>query len=332
MATTKNNQAREADREILIVRTIDAPCNLVWQAWTDPDRIGAWWGPDGFTTTTHQFELKPGGTWRFVMHGPDGTDFLNRIAFREVSEPNRLVYDQDNEAKTDDEAIRFQTRVSFEAQEENRTKVTLHTVFERTEVRDHVSKTFGAVEGGIECLGRLAQYVIAGADGSTRKHREVMTMALPHSREIVLHRRFHAPPSLVFDMFTKAEHLRNWWGCGAFEIESCETDLRVGGQWRVVMRTPEGSEIPAFGTYLEIVNPRRVVQSVHLFREDDPNDPPIETLEFRELEGGQKTLLVNSVRYPTQADRDRHMQSGIDQGAASAFDMIDEMLRKPSTA
>ena len=80
------------DREIVLSRLIDAPQELVFDAWTDPEQVGQWWGPSGFTTTTHKMEVKPGGVWRFVMHGPDGRDYQNKITYLEIVPPERLVY------------------------------------------------------------------------------------------------------------------------------------------------------------------------------------------------------------------------------------------------
>jgi len=85
---------RLADREILATRLLDAPRDLVWSAWTDVRHLEQWWGPTGFTTTTRRVEIRPGGEWRFVMHGPDGTDYENIITFLEVEAPTRLVYKQ----------------------------------------------------------------------------------------------------------------------------------------------------------------------------------------------------------------------------------------------
>lgn len=77
---------------IIGVREFDAPRELVFRAWTDPKHLAQWWGPNGFSTTTSAFDLRPGGVWRFVMHGPDGRDYENRVTFDEVVPPERLVY------------------------------------------------------------------------------------------------------------------------------------------------------------------------------------------------------------------------------------------------
>jgi uncharacterized protein YndB with AHSA1/START domain len=88
-----------SDREIVATRVFDAPRELVFQMWTDPQHISNWYGPRGFTTTTHEMDVRPGGVWRHVMHGPDGTDYPNEIVYLEVVKPERLVYDHVSEPK-----------------------------------------------------------------------------------------------------------------------------------------------------------------------------------------------------------------------------------------
>jgi uncharacterized protein YndB with AHSA1/START domain len=145
-----------ADREMVIARVIDAPRELVWKAWTDPYHVAQWWGPDGFTTTTHSMDVRPGGVWRFVMHGPDGTDYLNRIVYVEIEEPARLVYKHTGEV--DHEDIRFETTVTFE-EAAGETRVTLRSVFPSAEERDRVIREYNALEGGKQHLARLDDYV-----------------------------------------------------------------------------------------------------------------------------------------------------------------------------
>ncbi|MGH7177468.1 MAG: SRPBCC domain-containing protein [Tepidisphaeraceae bacterium] len=81
----------DSEREILITRVFDAPRDLVWQAWTDPRHIAQWWGPRGFTTRVTELDLRAGGAWRYVMTGPDGTEYPVKGVFREVVPPERIV-------------------------------------------------------------------------------------------------------------------------------------------------------------------------------------------------------------------------------------------------
>src|SRR5215471_614497 len=141
--TTKT--ASTADREIVITRVFDAPRELVWEAWTDPKHVPQWWGPRGFTTTTNKMDVKPGGTWRFVMHGPDGRDYQNKITYLEVKKPERLVYkhgDAENGAAEGLEPVNFEVTVTFEAQGD-RTRLTMRSVFPSAKAREFVVKTYG---------------------------------------------------------------------------------------------------------------------------------------------------------------------------------------------
>ena len=100
----KKSSAAEASShwEIIMTRAFAAPRELVWKAWTDPKHIKAWWGPNGFTTTTLAVNVRPGGVWRFIMHGPDGTDYPNKIVYTEIVKPERLVYDHGGDGDVDD--------------------------------------------------------------------------------------------------------------------------------------------------------------------------------------------------------------------------------------
>src|SRR5580698_2640991 len=85
--------AKNKSNEIRITRLYDAPVDAVWDAWTDPEQTAQWWGPRGFTLTTHSKDLRPGGSWSYIMHGPDGTDWPNYTTYHEVEKHKKLVYD-----------------------------------------------------------------------------------------------------------------------------------------------------------------------------------------------------------------------------------------------
>src|SRR5271170_6970154 len=89
---TQDRKQGTADREIVISRVFDAPRELVWQAWTDPKQVVRWWGPNGFTTTIEVMDVRPGGVWKHVMLGPDGTNYPNESLFQEVVSPERIVF------------------------------------------------------------------------------------------------------------------------------------------------------------------------------------------------------------------------------------------------
>lgn len=145
-------------RAIITSRVFDAPRDLVFEAWTDPKHLAQWWGPTGFTTTTSAFEMRPGGVWRFVMHGPDGTDYQNRITFDEVVKPERLTYRHGGD--DDVEPVQFQVTVTFEDLS-GKTRLTMTAVFPTAEARDQVVEKYGAIEGAKQTLERLANYLPA---------------------------------------------------------------------------------------------------------------------------------------------------------------------------
>jgi uncharacterized protein YndB with AHSA1/START domain len=92
--TTATDSSSEltSDREIVASRTLNASRELVFQAFLNPSHLANWWGPKGFTNTFSEFDFRPGGHWRFVMHGPDGTDYPNHSVFDEVVPPERIVF------------------------------------------------------------------------------------------------------------------------------------------------------------------------------------------------------------------------------------------------
>ena len=156
MAAESKNAALVGDREIRGTRVFDAPRELVWKAWTEPEHIGKWWGPDGFTTTTHKMEVKAGGVWRFVMHGPDGRDYQNKITYLEVIEPERLAYKHGGDKEV--EPVNFQVTVTF-TEQAGKTRVEMRMVFPSVKARDYVIETYGAVEGLNQTLARLEEYL-----------------------------------------------------------------------------------------------------------------------------------------------------------------------------
>ncbi|CAA9320547.1 MAG: Ligand-binding SRPBCC domain protein family [uncultured Gemmatimonadetes bacterium] len=143
------------EREIVMTRVFDAPRELVFDAWTDPLHIGEWWGPNGFTITTHEREVRPGGVWRFMMHGPDGTDYDNRVVYTEVTRPERVAYAHGRDM--DDDPERFEVTVTF-VDLGGRTELTSRIVFATAGQRAEKVR-FGAVELGYQTLDRLAAYL-----------------------------------------------------------------------------------------------------------------------------------------------------------------------------
>lgn len=311
-----NGATSAADREVVISRLIKAPRELVWQAWADPERIVQWWGPRGFTTTTSEFNMRTGGTWRFVMHGPDGRDYENHIVFTEVDEPQRLRYEHAGEGETVD--VQFSTTVTFTPRGED-THVVMRMVFPTRDMRERVKRDYGAVEGGLETVTRLAEHVAASTGGDAQG----LAISLPAEREVVLRREFHAPRERVFEAMSKSEHVRRWWGMGQLEV--CEMDFRPGGTWRFVERGVDGQVHPFRGEYREIGSPERIVQTFVYDVEGWRDNVAVETLTLEERDG--VTVMTGVMVNPSQAARDGHVNAGMEFGAAKSFDRLAALLR-----
>jgi uncharacterized protein YndB with AHSA1/START domain len=144
-----------ADREIVISRVIDAPRELVFEAFTEVRHLSRWWGPEGFTTTTRAFEFRVGEVWDFVMHGPDGPDFQEWITWTEIVPPERIAL-LHGESAGDPNA--FESVVTFEP-DDVATRVEMRTVFPTKAQRDEVVEKYHAIEGGRQTLSNLAAYV-----------------------------------------------------------------------------------------------------------------------------------------------------------------------------
>ena len=161
MAAANSLDLQSDPRSIIGIREFDAPRELVFAAWTDPKHLAQWWGPNGFTTTTSHFEFRPGGVWRFVMHGPDGRDYQNRVTFEEIVPPARIVYRHGG--GEDVEPVQFRQTVIFEDLGGRRTRITWRGDFPSAAERDRVIKEYGADKGLVQTMARLADYVAAQA-------------------------------------------------------------------------------------------------------------------------------------------------------------------------
>lgn len=145
------------DREIRLSRELEAPREIVFDAFSAPEKIGQWWGPDGFTTTTAEMNFNVGGDWIFTMHGPDGTDYPNHIMYTAIEEPERIAYDHYGHEDEEDDPPHFKSTIVFEDLGD-RTKIIMHMLFPTVDKRIGAAE-FGAIEGGEQTLGRLASFV-----------------------------------------------------------------------------------------------------------------------------------------------------------------------------
>jgi uncharacterized protein YndB with AHSA1/START domain len=144
------------DREIVLVRVLDATREAVFAAWTDADAFCQWFGPDGFTCTVREMDVRPGGRARFDMVSGDGTVFTNRFDYLEVVPGERLVMDHGFDV--DDDPARFRVTITLDEQADGKTVLTLRQLHPSAELRRE-KIGFGAVELGLQTMQKLAHHL-----------------------------------------------------------------------------------------------------------------------------------------------------------------------------
>jgi uncharacterized protein YndB with AHSA1/START domain len=302
-----------ADRTLVVCRTIAAPRVLVFDAFTDPDHLAHWWGPNGFTTTSIAFDMRVGGFWRFVMHGPDGRAYDNHVVYDEIVPPERLTFHHiGNEG-----SLHHATTVTFEDLGAS-TRLTLTVVFATAEQRTLLIKEHKVDQGGQETLARLAAMLDADA--------------------FVLSRRFAAPREMVWAMWTDAVHLAHWWGPKGFDWIFGTLDLCPDGIFHYGMRGPKDQEMWGKFVFDAIVPPERL-SFVSSFSDRDSGvtrapwfaDWPLQVFNVMTLaaEGeGTHVVLKASPLHATTAERARFrsMKPSMTQGFSANFEQLDRYL------
>lgn len=143
----------EAAREVVIERELPFSRALVWKAFTDPVHVNEWWGPEGFRNVDVVLDLRVGGTWSYVMVGPDGTRYPNHNLFKEITPQTRIVYDAG-----DGEKVWFEASITL-VEIPTGTRVILRHLFPTQAFRDEVVEKYGAIEGGKQHLAKLEAYI-----------------------------------------------------------------------------------------------------------------------------------------------------------------------------
>jgi uncharacterized protein YndB with AHSA1/START domain len=284
--------AKPESNEIRLIRVYDAPVRAVWDAWTDPAQVAQWWGPRGFTLTTHSKDLRPGGHWSYTMHGPDGTDFINKTLYYEVEECAKLVYDHGG---NDDRAPLFRVTALF-SETAGKTTLDLRFVLATAEAAREtraVIKKFG----GESTWDRLAEFLEERSTGQAK---------------FVINRAFDAPLDVVFDMWTDPKHVARWLPPAGAEMRFLQADIRPGGRSFYVMTAPGGVTMYGRAEYLEIRKPDRLVYTQQFC--DEKN----ETTTRHPLAPTWPATMLTTVELTSEApDRTRATVTWIPHGAVT---------------
>jgi uncharacterized protein YndB with AHSA1/START domain len=294
-------------RELAISRVVNAPRELVWEVWTNPEHIKHWWGPNGFTNTIFEMNVKAGGVWDFIMHGPDGTDYKNKSVYKEVVKPEKLVYDHVSGPK-------FQFSVTF-TEQGKKTLISIQMLFETTEERDNVIKVFKADEGLRQNIYKLEGYL-----------RKVSS-----EKEMSLTRVINASRQVVFKAWTDPEQLPKWWGPKGFTNPVCDVDVKPGGKILIHMQAPDGTMYPMDGEFHEIVEPEKLVfTSAALDKNGKRLFEVLNTVTFTEEAGKTKLNLHAAVSNITPESKP--YLDGMNEGWNQSIDRLADLTENKEKA
>ncbi len=230
---------RSKSNVITLTRVYDAPLQAVWDAWTIPEEAAQWWGPRGFSLTTHSHDLRTGGHWHYTMHGPDGVDYENTTQYLEVLTRRRMVYDHGGHK---DRPPLFRVTALF-TERDGRTQLDMSMAFATPEIATEM-RGFIKKAGGEATWDRLAEYLgqrLAGAE------------------QFFITRTFDAPIERLYEMWTDPEHLAQWLPPTGATMQFLRTEPRVGGVSFYKMTAANGAVMHGRVKYLALEKPRHIL-------------------------------------------------------------------------
>lgn len=314
--------ARNKPNEIYLTRIYNAPVKAVWDAWTDPKKAAKWWGPRGFTITTHSKDLRVGGQWKYTMHGPDGVDYPNTTTYFEVETYKKLVYDH---GASDDRPALFRVTVLF-SEKSGKTTMEMTMALATAEAAEQTKK-FIKLAGGNSTWDRLGEYLDEENLGKN---------------VFIINRSFAAPLQKMFELWSNPEHFAKWLPPTGFRMELLKVDMKVGGGLFYMMTNDEGVTMHGRVHYREITSPNRLVytqefcdeqgnMSRHPFAPIWP-ETMLTTVTLSE-EGPNETRVTvewEPTGKITREELEAFMKErgGMTQGWTGSFDKLDEYLAK----
>lgn len=233
MATTGKSNV------ISLTRVYDAPLQAVWNAWAQPEAVAQWWGPRGFTLTTHSRDLCTGGHWHYTMHGPDGTDYENTTQYLDVVPGQRLVYDHGGHR---DRPPLFRVNVLF-TEREGRTRLDLSMTLATPEAAEEM-RGFIRRAGGEATWDRLAEYLGQEHTGKA---------------QFFITRTFDVGIERMYDLWADPEHVARWLPPTGATMRYLRAEPRVGGSSMYAMAFGAGAPMHGLIRYVALDRPHRIV-------------------------------------------------------------------------
>jgi uncharacterized protein YndB with AHSA1/START domain len=234
---------------ITITRVYDAPLRSVWDAWTIPEEVAQWWGPRGFTLTTHSHDLRTGGHWHYTMHGPDGTDYENTTQYLDVVPLQRMVYDHGGHK---DRPPLFRVAALF-TERDGRTQLDMSMAFASPEIAMEM-RGFIRKAGGEATWDRLAEYLGKRLGGV---------------EQFFIARTFNAPIEHLYEMWTDTEHLAQWMPLAGATMRFLRAEPHIGGSSFYVMTMANGAVMHGRVRYLALEKPDRIVYTQQFCNEQE---------------------------------------------------------------
>jgi uncharacterized protein YndB with AHSA1/START domain len=317
-------------RDVTITRTFDAPRELVWQAWTEPKHIAAWWGPRGFSAPHPTADLRVGGNMNFDMRFPDGSVTPVMATIREIRPPERLVlsmvsmWGKDRTEMLNDITL---------AEANGKTKLTLRVILIEATVA-MLEGLKGMRDGWGESLDKMAE-LLAGLKIAGRAHgvhEDFRAKSKSIERKVthgtfVIERSFDAAPGLVFNAFADEKAKDKWFGGPPGWVTTEKSvDFRVGGR-EVNSGGPEGGPVSKFyATYYDIVPDTRLVYAYEMYLDDTRISVSVATIEFKPAGRGTRLVLTEQGAYLDGFDQPAAREEGtrylMDQLARSLGERI----------
>ena len=335
-------------RSMIITRLLSAPPERAFEAWTRPEALAQWFGPNGFTIATAKHDFRKGGTWLFVMHGPDGTDYQNLIRYDEIVAPSRIAYRHGD--PSGDGTKDFRTTVTFEPMGDG-TQITLRAVFESPEIRDKVLAEVNAIEGGNQTLGRLDAYLqlatskLEDPSMAAKPTKSIKPAKPAKSKSVapfIISRTYDAPRSAVVKAWTEEKELMKWWGPKGGKMLSAKMDLRPGGMFLYSMQS---IDFKMWGKWIikEVDLPNKLVW-LNCFSDPRGNtvsfammpDFPKElltTVTFTETNGKTTVTIISDPSDCSKSEQQAFdsIRESMQGGWGGSLDVLGDVLASPET-
>lgn len=314
--------AKHKPNELRISRLYDAPVKVVWDAWTDPKKAAKWWGPRGFTITTHSKDLRPGGHWSYTMHGPDGVNYENRTHYFEVEKYQRLVYDHGG---SEDRPPLFRVTVNF-SEVKGKTQMEMIMALPTPEAAKETKKFIKQANGN-STWDRLAEYLEQEDSGKEK---------------FVINRTFETPLSTMFQMWADPKHLAKWLPPTGMRMEFIRSDIKPGGSTFYFMSNDHGLKMYGKINYLEIQSPDHLMYTQEFCDENEmmsrhpmmPMWPAtmLTTVKLTEESPNETRVTVTwePVGHVTKEELESFImaRAGMTMGWTGSFDKLEELLAK----